>query len=244
MIKISHAVAVTLLASMGSLGLFGGTAFADPGTTRAAPEESTSCCAKPQVTVRGEGIYAATPDVMRLNTGVEVRRSTAGAAFTEARKVAATLTQVLIEAGIAVKDLRTNQLSLGPEYETYPKVSGYRAAQGVEAVVRDIDDADDVVEAAAAVGEAVRLRGISFELSDNSRPLRLAREAAFKDAKSRAQQYAKLASRGLGRVLEITEQSVTPPTPVLGFAAAVDRASISPGRRDVSVSVRVLYELE
>lgn len=52
MIKLSHAVAVTLLASMGSLGLFGGTAFADPETARAVPDEPTSCCAKPQVTVR------------------------------------------------------------------------------------------------------------------------------------------------------------------------------------------------
>ncbi|MGJ6961518.1 SIMPL domain-containing protein [Streptosporangium sp. G11] len=241
MIKMSQAVASAVLVSAGLLcaGLPGGTALADSGPAGVTVEGS-----RPHITVVGEGSVSTTPDIMRLDTGVEVRRPTAGAAFTAARTAAADLTRALRAAGVAAEDLRTDELTLGPEFREYPTISGYRATQGVEAVVRDIDDADDVVEAAAAVGEAVRLRGISFELSDNSTPLRLAREAAFKDARSRAEQYAKLARRGLGRVLEITEQSVTPPTPVLGFAAAVDRASISPGRRDVSVSVRVLYELE
>ncbi|MEU8385983.1 SIMPL domain-containing protein, partial [Streptosporangium sp. NPDC048865] len=197
-----------------------------------------------QITITGEGSVSTTPDVMRLDTGVEVRRPTAGAAFTAARDAAAALTRALLATGIAARDLRTDELTLGPEYKEYPTISGYRATQGVEAVVRDIDDADDVVEAAAAVGEAVRLNGISFEVSDNRVPLRLAREIAFKDARNRAAQYATLAGRELGRVVEVSEQNVTPPTPVLGFAAAADRSSISPGRRDVAVSVRVVYELE
>ncbi|SNR89272.1 hypothetical protein SAMN05216276_100155 [Streptosporangium subroseum] len=244
MIKISHAVAVTLLASMGSLGLFGGTAFADPETTRAVPEEPASCCAKPQITIRGEGIFAATPDVMRLNAGVEVRRPTAGAAFTEARKVAATLTQVLIAAGIAAKDLRTNQLSLGPEYETYPKVSGYRAAQGVEAVVRDIESADRVVDAVAAVGEDVRLNGLSFEVSDTRAALEAARDAAFKDARARARQYAKLAGRALGRALTINEENVVRNPPAMAGAMFAEKSSISPGQQNISVDVLVSYELK
>lgn len=241
MIKMSQAVASAVLVSTGLFfaGLSGGTALAD-----SEPSVVTAEGDRPQITIVGEGTVSTTPDIMRLDTGVEVRRPTAGAAFTAARTAAADLTRALLAAGVAARDLRTDELTLGPEYKEYPTISGYRATQGVEAVVRDIDDADDVVEAAAAVGEAVRLNGISFELSDNRAPLRLAREIAFRDAQSRATQYARLAGRGLGRVMEINEQNVTPPTPVLGFAAAVDRASISPGRRNVSVSVRVVYELE
>lgn len=181
---------------------------------------------------------------MRLNAGVEVRRPTAGAAFTEARKVAATLTQVLIEAGIGIKDLRTNQLSLGPEYETYPKVAGYRAAQGVEAVVRDIESADRVVDAVAAVGEDVRLNGLSFEVSDTRAALEAARDAAFKDAKARAGQYAKLAGRVLGRALTINEENVVRNPPAMAGAMFAEKSSISPGQQNISVDVLVSYELK
>ncbi|MFB9674136.1 SIMPL domain-containing protein [Streptosporangium vulgare] len=241
MIKMSQAVTSAVLVSTGLFfaGLSGGTALADSEPSAAIAEGS-----RPRITIVGEGTVSTTPDIMRLDTGVEVHRPTAGAAFSDARTAADALTRALIAAGVAPRDLRTDELTLGPEYKEYPTISGYRATQGVVAVVRDIDNADDVVEAAAAVGEAIRLNGISFEVSDNRVPLRLARDIAFRDAQTRATQYARLAGRGLGRVMEINEQNVTPPTPILGFAAGVDRASISPGRRDVSVSVRVVYELE
>ncbi|MEU4834010.1 SIMPL domain-containing protein [Streptosporangium sp. NPDC023615] len=236
MIKMSQAV---MSAALVFAGLSGGTALADSEPATAAVEVD-----RPQITVTGEGVMSVTPDVMRLDTGVEVRRPTAGEAFTAARTAAAALTRALLAAGVAAKDLRTDELSLGPEYKEYPTISGYRAAQGVEAVVRNIDSADDVIDAVAAVGEAVRLNGVSFEVSDNRVPLKVAREIAFRDAQARAVQYARLAGRRLGIPLEISEQSFTPPTPVFGAAAIADKASISPGRRNVSVSVKVAYELE
>jgi uncharacterized protein YggE len=239
MIKISRTVAAAVLASMGALGLFGGTSFADSATVKVIADDR-----KPQVTVQGEGNYASTPDVMRLNAGVEVRRPTAGAAFAEARKVAATLTQVLIEAGIEAKDLRTNGLSLGPEFENYPKVSGYRAAQGVEAVVRDIESADRVVDAVAAVGEDVRLNGISFEVSNSRAALEAARDAAFKDAKARAKQYATLAGLELGRPVTISEENVILNPPPMAGAMFAEKSSISPGRQTISVNVQVVYKLK
>ncbi|MER6172098.1 SIMPL domain-containing protein [Streptosporangium sp. NPDC001681] len=237
MIKMSQAV---VSAALVSVGLFGGTALADSAPSTATVREDD----RPQITIVGEGRLSVTPDVMKLDAGVEVVRSTAGEAFTAARVAAAALTKALLAAGIAAKDLRTNELSLGPQYKDYPTISGYRAAQGVEAVVRDLDTADDVIDAAVAVGEAVRLDSVSFEVSDNRAPLRLAREAAFRDARTRAAQYARLAGRRLGRALEISEENVTPPRPFFAAGAIADKASISPGRQDVSVSVRVVYELD
>ncbi|MDP9845269.1 SIMPL domain-containing protein [Streptosporangium lutulentum] len=238
MIKISHTVAAAVLVSMGSLGLFGGTALADSGTTKTIVEDRKS-----RITVRGEGSHSSAPDVMRLNVGVEVRRPTAGAAFAEARKVAAALTQVLVKAGIEAKDLRTNALSLGPEYENYPKVVGYRATQGVEALVRDIGSADRVVDAVGSMSEDVRLNGISFEVSDDGAALRAARDAAFVDARARAEQYAGLAGRELGRVVTITEEDVSRPVVLMAAAKFEDGGSISPGRQTITVNVQVVYQL-
>ncbi|MEV7011102.1 SIMPL domain-containing protein [Streptosporangium sp. NPDC051022] len=238
MIKLSHTVAVTALVTM---GMFGGAAFADSDSDAARVIVNER---QAQVTVVGEASLSSAPDVMRLNVGVEVRRPTAGQAFADARQAAARLTKALLDTGIDAKDLRTNELSLGPEYDNYPKVAGYRAAQGVEAVVRDVESADRVIEAAVAAGEEVRLNGISFEISDGRRLLRAAREAAFKDARARAEQYARLSGRELGQVVRITEENVTPPRPMAyGAGLAADKASISPGQQAVSVNVQVVYAL-
>jgi uncharacterized protein YggE len=239
MIKISRTVAATVLVFVGSLGLSGGTASADPGTTR-----SIAAGRDPQVTVSGEGSHSSTPDVMRLRAGIEVRRPTAGAAFSEARRLAAVLTRVLIEAGIKAKDLQTRELSLGPEHDPYPKVTGYRAVQGVEAVVRNIESADRVVDAVAAVGEDVRLNGVSFEVSDSREALKAARDAAFKDAEARAEQYAGLGGHRLGRIVAINEESVDSSPQTRSFAMAADAGSISPGRRIISVIVKVTFKLK
>ncbi len=193
------------------------------------------------ITVVGEGAVVAAPDVMRLNAGVEVRRRSAAEAFAEVRTAAARLSEALRGAGIAEEDLRTTELSLGPEYETYPKVSAYRAAQGVEVVIRDLARADRVIDAVAGVGEEARLHGVAFEVSDPSAALGRARDRAFADAAAKAAQYAELAGRRLGGVVSVSEEVERGPQP-LRFAAAVeDAGSVSPGRQTLTAVVRVGY---
>ncbi|KAB8192715.1 DUF541 domain-containing protein [Nonomuraea phyllanthi] len=195
------------------------------------------------ITVVGEGAVLAAPDVLRLHAGVEVRRGSAAEAFTAVRSAAARLAEALAGAGIAAEDVRTVELSLGPEYEAYPKVAAYRAAQGVEVVVRDLGRADHVIDTVAGVGEEARLNGVAFEVSDPSRFLRVARVRAFRDAAAKAAQYAELAGRPLGRVVSVNEEVRGGPQPMrLAAAAAESGASISPGRETLTVTVQVGYD--
>ncbi|MEU4573998.1 SIMPL domain-containing protein [Nonomuraea sp. ATR24] len=192
------------------------------------------------ITVVGEGTVAAVPDVMRLQAGVEVRRQTAAESFAGARAAASRLAEALRQAGIAERDLRTTELSLGPEYEAYPKVSAYRAAQGVEAVIRDLSRADEVIDTVARVGEEARLHGVVFEVSDPAAVLREARAAAFADARAKAAQYAELAGRPLGGVVAVSEEVERGPQP-MRLAAAAEQGSVSPGQQGLTVTVRVVH---
>ncbi|MEV5324279.1 SIMPL domain-containing protein [Nonomuraea sp. N2-4H] len=195
------------------------------------------------ITVIGEGSVLAAPDILRLHAGVEVRRASAAEAFSAARAAATRLAEALDRAGVTARDVTTVELSLGPEYAAYPKVSAYRAAQGVEAVVRDVSRADHVIDTVAGVGEEVRLNGVAFELSDPARALAEARERAFRDAAAKAVQYAALAGRPLGRVVSVSELRQAPPQPMRAAALAAEAgASISPGTRQVTVYVEVGYD--
>jgi uncharacterized protein YggE len=196
------------------------------------------------ITVVGEGTVLAAPDVLRLNAGVEVRRPSASESFTAVRAAAARLAEALRQAGIEAQDVRTVDLSLGPEYEAYPKVSAYRAAQGVEVVVRDLSRADAIIDTVAGVGEEARLNGVAFEISDPATTLKQARERAFRDAAAKAAQYAELAGRPLGRVVSVKEEVRGGPQPlsVMAASAAESGASISPGRQGLSVTVEIGYD--
>ncbi|TMR07567.1 DUF541 domain-containing protein [Nonomuraea turkmeniaca] len=196
------------------------------------------------ITVIGEGSVLAGPDILRLHAGVEVRRASAAESFTAVRAAAARLADALSQVGIAAEDVRTVELSLGPEYETYPKVAAYRAAQGVEVVIRDLTQADRVIDTVAGVGEEARLNGVAFELSDPADQLKDARTRAFRDAAAKAAHYAELAGRPLGGVVSVSEDVRGGPQPLrtMAVAAADAGASISPGRQTLTVTVQVGYD--
>ncbi|GAA0414927.1 SIMPL domain-containing protein [Acrocarpospora corrugata] len=237
MINLRHAAAAAFVVT----GLLSTPAFA------ASPGGYADVVVKgSQISVTGQGNVSAPPDLMRLQAGVEVRRATAGEAFKAARLAAAKLTKALLGSGLAEKDLRTSELTLGPEYENYPKIVGYRATQGVEAVVRDLTKADKVIDAAAAVGEDARLNGISFEISDQNAILVAARDAAYRDATAKAEHYAKLTGRKLGKILTVREDGGHAPGPIPfhGAMAMADKASISPGQQAVGLTVDITFELK
>ncbi|MFC4532270.1 SIMPL domain-containing protein [Sphaerisporangium dianthi] len=212
-----------------------------PVQSPAAPAHRVRAAAETvELSVVGRGVVQAPSDVMRINVGVEVRRERAGEAYAAVKVAGLKLTRALLAAGVAEQDVRTSDLSLGAEYDKYPKVVGYRATEGAEALVRDLSRADAVVDAVAGVGEEVRLNGISFEVSKEAALVKAARAAAFRDAQHKARQYAVLSGRRLGRVLKLEEEGDSPPS---RFAMMSEKGSINPGHGSVTITVRVVYEL-
>ncbi|WP_181871382.1 SIMPL domain-containing protein [Sphaerisporangium album] len=228
-----------VLAAAGAVFAGAQAAHAAPGPAASTAPAASAAGEPAEVGVVGRGSVQATPDLMRVNVGVELRRDKAGAAFAAVKEGAAKLTDALLAAGVAPRDVRTNDLSLGAEYQKYPKLVGYRASQGMEALVRDLSKADAVIDAVAAAGEEVRLSGVSFEISRSQALLKEARAAAYRDAQAKAEQYAALTGRRVGRVMKLEEEGDSGPP---RFTMA-EKSSISPGQGTVTIIVRAIYEL-
>ncbi|MFB9249077.1 SIMPL domain-containing protein [Sphaerisporangium melleum] len=241
MTKFSAALAATAFVLAGAQAAPALAVSATPTpSSRPTPARARADAATPaELVIAGRGTVQMIPDVMRLNVGVEARGQRAGEAFAGVKAAAAKLTQVLRAAAVADADVRTSDLTLSAEYDKYPKVTGYRATQGAEVIVRDLSRADAVIDAVAAVGEEARLSGISFEVSRPAALVRAARAAAFRDAQSRARQYAGLAGRRLGRLVKLEEEGDAPPS---RFVMA-EKSSISPGHSTLTITVRAVYEL-
>lgn len=235
-------------AALGGL-LLGAAAPAVAAAPAAHPAVRTA--APTTVTVSGSGRAAAAPDVAVLSVGVEATRKTAKEAMAAQSAAAKSLLDALHRQGIADRDIRTESLSLSPVYtqtaEGESKVTGYQAGQSFSVKVRDIDKAGQVVGAAGdAAGDAGRINGVVFDVSDPTALRAKAREAAVRDAHDKAAQHAELSGHRLGRLVSLTEGESVRPGPGTVPSAPADGGEsvpLAPGEIEEHVTITAVYEL-
>ncbi len=106
--------------------------------------------------------------------------------------------------------LASGGLGVHSDWEVGPqgkqRAADYRAAALLTARLDAPARAGQVATAAVtAGGEAARVHGLVLVVGDQAGVLAAAREAAWRDARGRAEQYAALAGVALGRVVRIEE---------------------------------------
>ena len=205
------------------------------------------------ITVTGVGTVSVVPDAVRFNATVSTVGSTNAAALSTASKSAAAVRAALKDAGIATKDIRSASISVYPEYnwtqETGTKITGYRASQSFDVLVRTASKAGTIIEAVVtAGGDSVQLGGVIPTTLNPSAATEDARAAAVANAKSKASSYAKLLGTSIGKVLSLEEQSspvYSSPFPLAKAGLAADAAAveIDLGEQDVTVSITVRWAL-
>jgi uncharacterized protein YggE len=204
------------------------------------------------ITVTGVGTISVVPDAVRFNATVSALASTNAAALSSASKSAAAVRAALKTAGIATKDMRSANISVYPEYnwtqEAGTKITGYRASQSFDVLIRTASKAGSIIEAVVtAGGDSVQLGGVIPVTLNPSLATEDARAAAVANAKSKASSYAKLLGTSIGKVLSLEEQSspvYSSPFP-MAKAGAADAAAveIDLGEQDVTVTITVRWAL-
>ncbi|MEU8765250.1 SIMPL domain-containing protein [Streptomyces sp. NPDC048659] len=250
-VRTGRALAVGAVLGGLLLGAAAPAVAAVPGSAAGPARTAAARAAATTVTVSGSGRASAAPDLAVVSVGVEATRPTAKEAMAAQSEAAKALLAALRAQGIADRDVRTESLSLSPVYTQTPegesKVTGYQAGQSFSVKVRDIDKAGQVIGAVGdATGDAGRVNGVSFDVSDPTALRAKAREAAFRDARDKAAQHAALSGRRLGRLVSLTEGDSVRPTPgALPSAPADggDSVPLAPGEIEEHVSVTAVYEL-
>jgi uncharacterized protein YggE len=202
------------------------------------------------ITVTGVGTISVVPDAVRFNATVSSLASTNAAALSSASKSAAAVRAALKEKGIALKDIRSANISVYPEYnwtqEAGTKITGYRASQSFDVLVRKASDAGTIIEAVVtAGGDNVQLGGVIPTTLNPAIATEEARAAAVANAKSKASSYAKLLGTSIGKVLFLEEQSLpiySSPFP-MAKAEADSAVQIDLGEQDVTVTITVRWAL-
>lgn len=212
------------------------------------------------ITVTGTGIVSTTPDTADLSLGV---RSTNESLKTAQGDVTRRLTNVmdtLAEAGIPEEDIKTSQYSVNPipEYDrngNYQGIQSYEVSVNLTVTVRDIDKVGELLDSAVSAG-ANYVFGISMYVEDTTTAANQARDAAMKDARARADAFAKSEGLMITGVYNITELSAPQPpsqreksmeydAPMsAGASDSAEPVPVSVGTTDIQVTISVVYITE
>ena len=220
--------------------------------TLAIPATGAGTTDNRYITVTGVGTISVVPDAVRFNATVSTLASSSAAALSSASKSVAAVRAALRDAGIATKDTRSANISVYPEYnwtqEAGTKITGYRASQSFDVLIRTASKAGTIIDAVVkAGGDNVQLGGVIPTTLNPSLATEDARAAAVANAKSKASSFAKLLGTSIGKVLSLEEQSspvYSSPFP-MAKAGAADAAAveIDLGEQDVTVTITVRWAL-
>lgn len=199
------------------------------------------------ITVVGSGTVKVAPDVAEWSFGVQTGGEAAAAALAANSEASAQVLAALRDAGVAEDDLRTEQVSVYPRTgDDGLSVAGYDASNTVRATIRDLDAAGAIVDAAVRAG-ANQVYGPTLTVSDAKAQYGAAVDAAFDDARERAEAIAAKAGLSLGAPVAIVEGGAGGGGAPLYDRAAMEGAADMPieaGLQDVGATLTVTFAIE
>jgi uncharacterized protein YggE len=201
------------------------------------------------ITVTGEGIVAAAPDLATVSLGVTAQGETAADAMAASSAALQAVLERLKAAGIEDRDLQTSNLSLNPNWQggdgtTAPVIAGYVASNILSVRVRDLGKLGAVLDAVITDG-ANTLNGISFGLAEPDPAMDEARKSAVAKARARAELLVTAAGASLGKIVSINESGMGMPVPMYRMEAVLNDAPVpvQGGEVGVTANVTITWEI-
>jgi uncharacterized protein YggE len=251
--KLILVVALVVVLAVVGLGLTGCTS--NGAVAQDLQPVNVSINDQQGIWVSGEGKVTVTPDIATVSLGVSSQSSTVAVAQSQASIAMDKVIAALTGSGVAKNDIKTQyfniqQLTRYDNNTQQSVVTGYMVSNTVAAKIRVVDKTGSIIDAVAvAGGDYTRVNGINFSVDKPEQYYSQARELAIKDAKSRADQLAKLAGVTLGRATYISEGAASTPMPYpvsarMELAGSAPTTSISPGQTDIVLNVQVAYAIQ
>lgn len=210
--------------------------------------------AEPMVTVTGEGVVKAAPDVAWVTFAVESRSKDPKAAQAQTAKAMTSVQQQLLAAGVPKDAIRTlsYDLHLESDWVDGKQVTrGYVARNAIEVRLDDLTRVGEIIDVAITNG-ATAVQNVRFDLKERESLEREALKRATADARARAEAAASGAGLSLARVMRIEEPGSgggpQPPMPMMMRESAQDARAAStpviPGELEIRAHVRLTATLK
>ena len=245
--RFSLADRLALVVIAGGLSFTAMPAFAEP-----APLNEAS------ISVSGEGTATLAPDMAVISLGVVREAATASEALSANNKAMRDVLDALSGQDIADRDVQTTGFTIAPQYRQSerkngayepPVIVGYQVRNGVVVRVRDLSKLGGVIDRTVKLG--VNQGGdINFTNDNPDEAIETARRNAMKEAIAKARTLAEAAGVKLGRVINISENTMRPmPVPQMMVRASMAKGAdeavpVAAGENTYSVTVNLSYGID
>lgn len=219
------------------------------------------------ITVSGEGEMFAIPDIASFSFGATDSAKTVTEAQKKVTDKIAKALEMVKQAGVEEKDIKTVDYSVYPKYEytnfpctqfTCPpqkqNLVGYEVSQTISVKVRNVENAGSILESLGGT-EVTNISGLQFTIDDQDALEAQAREMAIEDAREQAKKLADDLNVRLGKIVNFNE-SGNYPMPMYRDAAANEmmggmggslqsapKAEIPTGQNRIVSNVSITYEI-
>jgi uncharacterized protein YggE len=202
------------------------------------------------ITVSGEGVVTAVPDMASVSVGVTTQAEDATEALSANNRAMASLVETLDQFGIAETDRQSSGFNIYPRYDrrldggNSNQITSYVVSNQMTVRVRDMTRLGELLSAVVESGSN-QLGSLSFGNSNEAVLLDEARSSAVANARHKATLYAEAAGGKLGRVVSIAEAGASQPAPLMraGVAMQMEAVPVAAGENEYRAVVNVVFEL-
>ena len=199
------------------------------------------------ITVTGEAVRV--PDIVRISAGVSTLAQTPGEAMRRNAEQMEQVRAALSRAGISDRDIQTTNFNLQAEYRhdgSARSLIGYRVTNNLLIRLRTVANSGRVLDALVAAG-VNEIEGPTMDFEDPTAALDEARGRAAAQARARADLYARAFGLRVKRVVLIDDMPRARPVSTDSYSNSLSTdtsTTIDPGGRIISVTLKVVFELE
>ena len=191
----------------------------------------------------------ARPNTIQFNCGVQTTKPTALAAMNANDGRVAALEKVLIDDGVAKKDIQTSNIDVWQDTNSNGVPTGFTVQDTLNVTMHNFKQAGIAIDGAVkAAGNGITFDGITLSLTNDNAQLALARARAMHNALSEASSDAHGGGTDVGSILRITDEQQTQyqpyPISVNSFAARTAAGvPLEQGSQAVTVQLTVVYQI-
>ena len=197
------------------------------------------------VTVTGQGSARVAPDSAVVRVAAVQRAAGVAEAFAAVSASIARIGEVA-RRHTEPRLIASQGINIWTWHDNQGESRGFEARHGLAIGCSDLTAAGALLtELAEEIGDALQLDGVALEVSDPVAAQGQAREAAYADARERAEHLAALSDATLGAVQQVVEGGGARPMEFAGSvrAASMDMAKIEPGETQIGASLTMTFEL-
>ncbi len=206
---------------------------------------------QPQISVSGEGKIKVVPDEAIISIAVETKGEESSKVKKENDVVIDKVLKYLKTTKINQKDIKTERVSLYPQYDYQKKKNFYMASQTINITLRDLSQYEVIMDELIKAG-VNRINGVTFQSSQIEKLKSDARKQAVADAKKKAEDFAEALGQKVGKAILVSDNSqpVYNPPMYRNMAMAdvsggvMEQETLAVGEIEIRTNVNVTFILE